>query len=92
MNTVKLASAVLALLVALSGGLWALDHTYCRYEAFAQHEQKHIKAEIFQNQKLIWEYTDRIKKHPEERPQLEPRIRELEFQNQLLMEQLKKRA
>jgi len=89
MNHIKIATAVFALIATIAGGLYAFDVTYLRCAVFAQHEAKHIKEEMFQNQKLIWEYKDRAAKNPQERPQLEQRIRELEYQNRLLEKQLR---
>jgi hypothetical protein len=93
-KNVKIAAAVFALIATIAGGLYAFDVTYLRCAVFAQHEAKHIKAEMFENQKLIWAYQDRANKtsDPREKAALMERIRELEYQNRILMEQMKRQG
>jgi len=88
-DKVKIASMVVALIVSISAGLYAFDSTYVRYCYFEQHQQKHLKQDIFDNQKMIWEYKDRIKKNPHDED-AQQRLRELEFHNDYLRDELKK--
>ena len=89
MNYLKYAKHLIVLIVAIAGALYALDSTYLRTAFFQQHERRQIKSDIIDNEKMIWQYEDRLEKNPSDETSKE-RKRVLEKQNELLRMELEK--
>ena len=87
MKVLRYASAVVALIVAIGGGLWAFDTVYVRYAMFQSHEIRHLEKDLIVNQDGIWQYEDRLKKHPEDEVS-QDRLRKLKSQREQLEKQL----
>lgn len=90
MNIIKYASAVVALIIAISGGLWAFDHTYLRCAMFQSHEVQHLERDLMTNQDGIWQYEDRLKKVPDDEA-AQKRLRQLEFQRKQIEKQIEQK-
>jgi len=90
MNIVKYATAVVVLIVAISGGLYAFDQTYVRWSMFRSHEVQNLQGELIVNQDAIWQQEDRLKKVPDDEA-AEKRLRELQFQRDIIKDQIKQK-
>ena len=89
MDYLKYAKHVVAIIMAVAAALYALDNTYLRQAMFQKHEDRQIKSDIMDNEKMIWQYEDRIQKNPHDDTAKE-RKRILEKQNELMRMELNK--
>jgi len=94
LKILTVASGAIALIIAISGGLFALDKTYTRDTSFLAFTQQYYSDRLEdQYQRVIeriWSTEDLLKREPENRF-LQNRMRELNFQKQRLEKLLEDR-
>ena len=88
---IKTCIAVVGLLVAVAGALYALDHTYCRQEVFAGFSQQYYydrsQDQLDRVTNRIWETEDQLRKHPGDE-HLMRRLRELQMEREQILRRI----
>ena len=92
MKTLKLAAAVVAALVTIIGGAWAVESHFARKVELAElgkaFQRYQVEQSIDKTTDRLWSTEDRLKKQPENE-ELQQQRRELEERKRRLEQKLK---
>lgn len=91
MKTLKLAAAVVAALVTIIGGAWAVEKHFAKADQLAElsksFQRYQMEQQVDQTTERLWSTEDRLKKQPTNE-ELKERKRELEERKRRLEKQL----
>jgi hypothetical protein len=93
MKHLRLAAGIVAALVTIIGGAWAVEQHYATRHDLAEvardYRQHVAEQQIIQTQERMWKVQDRLEKKPGD-ADAKKDLKELEFQKELLNKRLDK--
>jgi len=90
MKYLKMVAGCIGALVTVIGGAYAVDQHYAKVRDVAElgrdYRQHVVEGQLYDTQKQIWQYEDRLKVRPDDNTAAE-RLRQLEWEKQRLERQ-----